>query len=36
MDPSSQLSREVLHIATPTARSSIMHIDRRQMNPLVN
>ena len=26
-------STEALHTATPTARSSTMHINRRQMNP---
>ena len=36
MNPPGQLSTEALHTATLTARSSTMHIDRRQMNPLVN
>ena len=36
IDPPSQLSTEALHSATPTARSSTMHIDRRQMIPPVN
>ena len=34
MDPPSQSSIDTLHTATPTARSSTMHIYRRQMDPL--
>ena len=34
--PPGQLSTDALHTGTLTARSSTMHIDRRQMNPPVN
>ena len=33
MDLPSQSSTDALHTTTPTARSSTMHIYRRQMNP---